>query len=383
MRFGVAGAGFSGAVIARELADAGHEVTVLESRDHVAGNCHTERDPQTQVLVHRYGPHIFHTGNERVWSYINRFGVLVPYYHRVRTTVGGRVYLLPVNLLTINQLFQTALNPDQARAFIAEQADSSIEVPRNFEEQALKLMGRRLYEAFFLGYTRKQWGLEPTEIPASVLRRLPLRFTYEDSYFSHPHQGMPRDGYTAIVSAILDHPLIEVRLSTPYVAADRDAFDHSIWTGPLDDWFEHRYGRLGYRTLDFEEIRATGDFLGCAVMNYGDLDVPYTRITEHKYLAPWEEHTDTVCIRETSRLAGEGDIPYYPIRLAADQRTLRRYLDAARSASGVTFAGRLGTYRYLDMDVTIAEALATADRILAGIDSGGRIPSLCVDVDGA
>ena len=378
----MAGAGFSGAVIARELAAAGHQVTVFESRDHIAGNCHTERDPQTQVLVHRYGPHIFHTGNERVWSYVNRFGVMLPYHHRVRTTVGGRVYLLPVNLLTINQLFETAMSPGEARAFIAEQADSSIDVPRNFEEQALKLMGRRLYEAFFLGYTRKQWGLDPTEIPASVLRRLPLRFSYEDSYFSHPHQAMPRDGYTAIVAAILDHPRIDVRLSTAYAAMDRDAFDHSIWTGPLDEWFEHRYGRLGYRTLDFEEIRASGDFLGCAVMNYGDLEVPYTRITEHKFFAPWEEHAETLCFRETSRQAGQGDIPYYPIRLATDQRMLQRYLDAARSESGVTFAGRLGTYRYLDMDVTIAEALATADRITDSLRRGLPIPSLCVEIDG-
>ena len=157
-------------------------------------------------MIHRYGPHIFHTGNERVWDYVNRFGTMMPYNHRVRTTVHGRVYLLPVNLLTINQLFETALSPDEARAFIAEQADSSIAEPRNFEEQALKFMGRRLYEAFFLGYTRKQWGLPPTEIPAAVLRRLPLRFSYEDSYFNHPHQAIPRDGYTAIVEGILDHP---------------------------------------------------------------------------------------------------------------------------------------------------------------------------------
>jgi UDP-galactopyranose mutase len=379
MRFGIAGAGFSGAVIAREVAEAGHQVDVYETRAHVAGNCHTERDAETGVMIHRYGPHIFHTANHRVWDYVNRFGTMMAYNHRVRTTVDGHVYLLPVNLLTINQLFGTAFRPDEAREFIAQQADSSIAEPRNFEEQALKFMGRRLYEAFFLGYTQKQWGLPPTDIPASVLRRLPLRFTYEDSYFDHPYQAIPRDGYTAIVEAILDHPRIVVRLSTPYTEAARAEYDHSIWTGPLDAWFGFRFGRLGYRTLDFEEIRARGDYLGCAVMNFGDVDVPHTRITEHKHFAPWEKHEGTVCFRETSRLAGEGDIPYYPIRLANDKSLLRQYLDAARGESGVTFVGRLGTYRYLDMDVTIAEALTAAEGILSAIGAGSRIPSLFVD----
>ena len=378
-RFGIAGAGFSGAVIARELAEAGHQVVVFETRDHVAGNCHTERDPETGVMIHRYGPHIFHTGNERVWAYVNRFGTMMPYNHRVRTTVDGRVYLLPVNLLTINQLFATAMGPDEARSFIAAQADASIAEPANFEEQALKFMGRRLYEAFFLGYTRKQWGLPPTEIPAAVLKRLPLRFSYEDSYFNHPHQAIPQDGYTAIVQGILDHPGIEVRLATRYTEAARDGFDHSIWTGPLDAWFDYRFGRLGYRTLDFEEIRGQGDQLGCAVMNFGDLDVPHTRIAEHKHFAPWEQHDGTVCFRETSRLAQEDDVPYYPIRLANDKSLLGRYLDAARAERDVTFIGRLGTYRYLDMDVTIAEALAAADGILQALDIGAEVPSLFVE----
>ena len=379
MRFGIAGAGFSGAVIARQLAEAGHECVVFESRDHVAGNCHTERDAETGVMIHRYGPHIFHTGDERVWEYVNRFGVMMPYNHRVRTTVGGQTYLLPVNLLTINQIFGTAMRPDEARAFIEDQADSSIEEPQNFEEQALKFMGRTLYDAFFHGYTRKQWGLPPTEIPASVLKRLPLRFSYEDSYFNHPHQAIPRDGYTAIVEAILDHPGIEVRQSTPYTREDRADFDHSVWSGPLDAWFDHEHGPLRYRTLDFEEIRATGDYLGCSVMNFGDVDVPYTRIAEHKHFAPWEEHDGTVCFREYSRLAEPGDIPYYPIRMANDKTLLSRYVEAARGEQDVTFVGRLGTYRYLDMDVTIGEALTAADGILEAIGQSRPIPSLFVE----
>lgn len=379
MRFGVAGAGFSGAVIARELAAAGHEVEVFESRSHVAGNCHTERDPVSGVLVHRYGPHIFHTNNERVWEYINRFGEMEPYYHRVRTTVQGRVYLLPINLLTINQLFESAMGPTEAEAFIAAQSDPSIGAPANFEEQALKLVGRRIYEAFFYGYTKKQWGCEPTRLPASILKRLPVRFTYEDSYYAHPHQGMPRNGYTAIVEAILDHPRINVHLKRAFHPGDADQFDHAIWTGPLDAWFDYRHGRLGYRTLDFEEFHFDGDFQGCAVMNYGDVDVPYTRITEHKYFSPWEEHERTVCFREYSRAATPNDIPYYPIRLTDDRELLDRYLADAQRAEGVSFVGRLGTYRYLDMDVTIGEALDAADTIRAALGDGSPIPSLFID----
>ena len=379
MRVGIAGAGFSGAVIARQLAEAGHHVVIHEARDHVAGNCFTERDADTDVLVHRYGPHIFHTNDQEVWEYIYRFGDMVPFNHRVRTTVDGRVYLLPINLLTINQLFETALGPEEARAFVAAQADDSIGEPANFEEQALKFVGERIYRAFLYGYTKKQWGVEPAELPASVLKRLPVRFTYEDSYFDHPYQAMPRNGYTEIVEAILDHPDIEVHLNSRYTPAVRADYDHSVWTGPLDAWFEYEHGRLGYRTLDFEEFAAEGDYQGCSVMNYGDIEVPYTRITEHKFFAPWEEHARTVCFREFSRLADDDDIPYYPIRLATDKEQLARYLRAARESTNVTFVGRLGTYRYLDMDVTIREALDASHGMLEAISSQQPIPAFFVD----
>lgn len=381
MRVGIAGAGFSGAVVGRELAEAGHEIVIHDSRDHIAGNCHTERDAVAGgVLVHRYGPHIFHTDNERVWDYINAHGDMVPFNHKVKTTVGGRVYSLPVNLMTINALFETALDPDEAKAFIAARADDTIDEPANFEEQALKFVGRELYEAFFEGYTRKQWGLDPRQLPASILKRLPVRFNYDDSYFNHPHQAMPRNGYTEIVASILDHPSITVHLSSsldPTTA--RHEFDHVIWTGPLDAWFDHRLGRLGYRTLDFERIDADGDFQGCSVMNYGDIEVPFTRISEHKHFAPWESHDATVAFREFSRECGPDDIPYYPIRLVDDKDLLRQYLELARVEAGVTFVGRLGTYRYLDMDVTIKEALDAADGIIAALDAGEPVPSFFVD----
>ena len=359
----IAGAGFSGAVIARELAEAGHACQVFDTRSHVGGNCFTERH-ETGVLVHRYGPHIFHTNDERVWAYINRFGQMVPYDHKVKTTVEGTVFSLPVNLHTINQVYGTAMSPTEAQQFITEtEAVQSEAEPRDFEEQALAMVGRRLYELFFEGYTRKQWGVSPTALPASILKRLPLRFTYEDSYFNHPHQAIPAEGYTPIVEAILDHPGITVTLETALDPASRDRYDHMVWSGPLDAFFDHELGRLGYRTLDFEEFVADGDFQGTPVMNYGDQAVPYTRITEHKHFAPHEDHEQTVCFREFSREHAPDDIPYYPVRLVDDKDLLDQYEARAAATDDVTFVGRLGTYRYLDMDVTIAEALAAADRL--------------------
>jgi len=374
----VAGAGFSGSVIARELADAGHHVSVFDGRDHVAGNCHTVRDSDTDVMVHVYGPHIFHTQFEHVWQYVNRFGHMCRYNHRVTATVRGRVYSLPINLLTINQFFGTAMGPAEAAAFIQARAERSGE-PVSFEDQGLAFVGRELYEAFFAGYTRKQWGVEPADLPASILQRLPLRFSYDDSYFNHPYQGIPRDGYTQIVEAILDHQRITLHLSTPLRTSELDSFDHAVWTGPIDDFFDTEHGRLAYRTLDFERETHPGDVQGCAVMNYCDADVPYTRITEHKHFAPWESHDGSVTYREFSRACEPGDIPYYPVRLVRDKEQLLNYVALAKDTSGVTFVGRLGTYRYLDMDVTIKEALDAAAVIEVALSARSRVPSFVVD----
>lgn len=365
LRIAVAGAGLSGAVAGRELAEAGHRVVVYDPRPHVAGNCHTERDDATGVMVHRYGPHIFHTDDEGVWDYLRRFATFRPYRHSVRTTVRGRVYSMPLNLLTINQFFGRAMRPSEARAFVAARAEP-IENPANFEEQALSLVGRELYEAFFKGYTEKQWGCAPTDLPAAILARLPLRFNYDDNYFFHRFQGMPEAGYTALVERILDHPGIDVHLGTAFVPDRAGDWDHVLWTGPLDAFFGHALGPLPYRTLDFEEFRDTGDWQGCAVMNEADPDVPHTRTTEHKHFAPWESHEGTVLFRERSRACGAGDIPYYPIRLAREKALLAEYVSLAEEAGGnVTFLGRLGTYRYLDMDRTVREALDAAAALLA------------------
>ncbi|MGR3363549.1 MAG: UDP-galactopyranose mutase [Maritimibacter harenae] len=374
MDFLMVGAGLSCAVMGRKLAEAGHRVTVIDSRDHVAGNCHTERDADTGVLVHVYGPHIFHTDDEEVWDYVNHYTTFLPYKNRVKSTTQGQVFSLPVNLHTINQFFGKTMRPDEARAFIEDQADTSIDDPQTFEEQALRFVGPDLYEAFFKGYTEKQWGCSPTELPASILKRLPVRFNYDDNYFFHRFQGMPEDGYTPMVEAILDHSNITVSLSTPYEPSMRADHDHVVWSGPLDGYFDYDLGRLGYRTLDFERFTATGDWQGCAVMNYGDRDVPFTRITEHKHFAPWKEHEGSVLYREYSRACEPGDIPYYPIRMVEEKALLADYIQKAERETGVTFVGRLGTYRYLDMDVTIREALDTADGFLAALGGDGRLP---------
>ena len=360
MKLLMVGAGLSGAVIGRTLAEAGHEITIVDARDHVAGNCHTERDTETGVLVHVYGPHIFHTDDEEVWNYVNTYETFLPYKNRVKTTSQGQVFSLPVNLHTINQFYGKTMRPDEAREFIGEQADTSIEDPQTFEEQALRFVGPDLYEAFFKGYTMKQWGVHPSELPASILKRLPVRFNYDDNYFFHRFQGMPETGYTAMVERILDHPGITVHLNTAFDRSQADAYDHVFYSGPLDGYFDYELGRLGYRTLDFERFTYDGDYQGCAVMNYGEESVPFTRITEHKHFAPWESHEGSVCYREFSRACTADDIPYYPIRQVKEKALLADYVDLAHETKGVTFVGRLGTYRYLDMDVTIREALDTA-----------------------
>ncbi|WP_108860599.1 UDP-galactopyranose mutase [Ruegeria sp. Alg231-54] len=368
MQFLMVGAGLSGAVIGRQLAEQGHDVTVVDSRDHIGGNCHTERDADTDVMVHVYGPHIFHTDDEEVWQYVNQYANFLPYKNRVKTTSRGEVFSLPVNLHTINQFFGKTMHPDEARAFITEeQADTSITDPQSFEEQAMRLVGRDLYEAFFKGYTIKQWGCHPSELPASILKRLPVRFNYDDNYFFHKFQGMPESGYTDMIAGILDHPGITVKLNTMFDRNMADGFDHVFYSGPLDGYFDYELGRLGYRTLDFERFTYDGDYQGCAVMNYGEEEVPYTRITEHKHFAPWETHDGSVCYREFSRAAGPDDIPYYPIRQVKEKTLLSEYVALAEDTQNVTFVGRLGTYRYLDMDVTIREALDTARASSAAI----------------
>lgn len=369
----VVGAGLSGAAVARRLAEAGHVCLVIDERDHVAGNCHTSLDEETGIMVHRYGPHIFHTDNDDVWDFVQRFADWAPYRHAVYSTVKGKVFNLPVNLLTINQFFGTALGPAEARAFVAGLA-APIPAPANFRDQGLSLVGEALYEAFFHHYTTKQWGTEDYNLPASILRRLPLRFSYDSNYFHHQRQAMPRDGYTALTERMLAHPLIEVRLDTPWEHL-AESFDHTFFTGPLDRYFDYRLGRLGYRSLRFEEMRVQGDALGCPVMNFPDADVPWTRMTEHRHLSPWRKplNDTTIVWREYSEATEPGKSPYYPLHLADDQRLLRDYVGLANAEPSVTFLGRLGCYAYIDMDAAIGRALETA-RVAIQAFSTGRSP---------
>jgi UDP-galactopyranose mutase len=381
VRFAIVGAGFSGAVVARELVEAGHSADVFDTRDHVAGNCHTARH-ETGVMVHTYGPHIFHTQHEHVWQYINRFGEMMPYRHKVKAISQGTMYSLPVNLKTINQFFDRDFDAQQAEEFIQSKADATITNPVSFEDQGLRFVGRELYDAFFAGYTSKQWGVHPQELPASILARLPVRFNDDDSYFNHPYQAIPKDGYTPIVEAILQHESIKLHLGTRFDPSSHSAFgefDHVVWTGPIDAYFGFEFGRLGYRTLDFVPEVCDGDYQGHPVVNYCDVDVPYTRITEHKHFAPWEEHSRTIVYREFSRLCGESDTPYYPIRLVKEKEQLLNYVQRARKAKGVTFIGRLGTYRYLDMDVTIHEALLASKAMLECLAKHQPLPSFSID----
>ncbi|CAG9000099.1 MAG: UDP-galactopyranose mutase [Candidatus Celerinatantimonas neptuna] len=381
-KFALVGAGFSCSVIARELAQAGHQVVVFESRGHIAGNCFSKRDEKTNIMVHVYGPHIFHTDDKEVWDYINNWTEVKPFTNRVKTTSQGCVYSLPINLHTINQYFKKKFNPSEARQFLESQADKTIQTPQNFEEQALKFVGRDFYEAFFKGYTRKQWGVEPSTLPASILKRLPVRFNYDDNYFSHRYQGMPANGYTEVIENILNHENIEVRLNTHFEKSNSEQFEHIYYSGPIDAYFEYEFGRLEYRTLEFLPEIHHGDYQGTAVMNYGDSDIPHTRITEHKYFSPWESHDNTIIYKEYSHLANEDDIPYYPIRFAGGQgiEKLSKYSALAKSQTKVTFVGRLGTYRYLDMDVTIREALDIAQSSLELIKGNKPIPSFFKEI---
>lgn len=374
-KIAVVGAGLSGAVIGRELAQAGYQIEVFDARNHIAGNCHTKRDKETGVMVHVYGPHIFHTDDTEVWEYVNSFQTFMPYKNRVKTTCNDQVYSLPVNLHTINQFFSKNFRPEEARAFIDEQADKTIDDPKTFEEQALRFVGKDLYEAFFQGYTQKQWGCSPTELPASILKRLPVRFNYDDNYFFHKYQGMPENGYTDMIGRVLDHENITVNLETQFHRSQSKDFSHVFYSGPLDGYFDYEIGQLGYRTLDFERFTYEGDYQGCAVMNYGDVSVPYTRVTEHKHFSPWEEHAGSVCYREFSRACDREDIPYYPIRLIKEKEQLADYVSRAEQETSVTFVGRLGTYRYLDMDVTIREALDTARLYLSKKAESASMPA--------
>jgi UDP-galactopyranose mutase len=365
----VVGSGFFGLTVAERCAnDLGLRVLILERRDHIGGNAYSEAEPQTGIEIHRYGAHLFHTSNARVWEYANRFTTFTGYQHRVFSVYKGRVYPLPINLATICEYFGSVMSPDEARALIAEQsAEVRAGQAANLEEQAISLIGRPLYEAFFRGYTSKQWQTDPTKLPAEIVTRLPVRYTFNNRYFNDTFEGLPTDGYTAWLERMADHRNIEVRLGTDF-AELRSSLQGNVpvvYTGPLDAYFGYAAGDLGWRTLDFDvEVLPTGDFQGTPVMNYADADVPFTRIHEFRHFHPerdWYPEDKTVIMREYSRLAGRGDEPYYPINTATDRERLLNYREMAEREPGVFFGGRLGTYKYLDMHMAIGSALSMYD----------------------
>ncbi|MGB5112637.1 MAG: UDP-galactopyranose mutase [Mycobacterium sp.] len=374
----VVGSGFFGLTIAERVAnELGKRVLIVDRRPHIGGNAYSEPDPETGIEVHRYGAHLFHTSNQRVWDYVRRFTEFTGYQHRVFALHKGQAYQFPMGLGLVSQFFGRYFSPDEARALIAEQsAEIDTADAQNLEEKAISLIGRPLYEAFVKHYTAKQWQTEPTELPAAVISRLPVRYNFDNRYFNDTYEGLPVAGYTAWLQNMADHELIDVRLDTDWFdvreglrAANPDA--PVVYTGALDRYFDYVDGRLGWRTLDFEtEVLPTGDFQGTPVMNYNDADVPYTRIHEFRHFHPERGYpTDkTVIMREFSRFANDDDEPYYPINTDADRTMLAGYRDRAKAetaAAKVLFGGRLGTYQYLDMHMAIASALNMYDNILA------------------
>ena len=327
-------------------------------------------------MLHVYGPHVFHTDRQDVWNFVNRFAVFRPFILRTKTTTRGEAFGLPINLHTINQFFRKNFTPQEARDFIATKADKSIIEAQNFEEQALKFIGPELYYAFFRGYTMKQWGCDPKMLPASILKRLPLRFDYNDNYFNDPYQGIPEQGYTAMVENLLDDSRICVKLNTEYVRDMSAAYDMTIYTGEIDRFFAYDEGRLRYRTVFWKTEKAIAsqtecktsaittspdlkvyDLQGTAVMNFPDPDVPFTRRIEHKHFAPWETHAGSVLYTEFSKETEADDTPYYPKRLSSDLLLLTKYQKRASELPNIYFLGRLATYRYMDMHQVIGEAL--------------------------
>ena len=366
----VVGAGLSGAVLARSLAEKEHRLTIIDENSHIGGMCRTYRDGETGIMVHQYGPHIFHTDRKEIWDHLNSFTEFVPFTNRVKARTDLGIYSLPINLLTLCQFFGKQFSPAEAYRFVLSKADTSITKPRNLEEQALSMMGEELYRAFFHGYTIKQWGRDPKELPPSILKRLPFRFSFDDNYFSHQWQGMPKEGYSVLIDSIIEHPHIKVELNRAFSRDDIQNYDHVFYSGQIDRFFDYKYGRLEYRTLDFEkfypllEETYNGDFQGGAVVNDCRRNVPYTRITEHKHFAPWEEHTGSVCYREYSRSCELEDIPFYPVILSQRNELLERYRKMAENETDITFIGRLGLYQYLDMDESVRIALDTAKRFV-------------------
>ncbi|GAB4099817.1 UDP-galactopyranose mutase [Sinomonas halotolerans] len=388
----VVGSGFFGLTVAERAArELGLKVTVIDRRHHIGGNAYSETEAQTGIEVHRYGAHLFHTSNKKVWDYVNQFTTFTDYVHRVYGVHKGEVFPLPINLGTINQFFRANYTPAEARALIAEQAGELAGTdPENLNDKGIQLIGRPLYEAFIKHYTGKQWQTDPKDLPAGIISRLPVRYTYDNRYFNDTYEGLPTDGYTAWIERMADHPNIDVQLNTDFFDEAQPISKGSVvgnvpvvYTGPVDRYFDYAEGDLSWRTIDFEEeVLDTGDFQGTSVVNYNDADVPFTRIIEPRHFHPERGYQTekTVIMREFSRFAEKGDEPYYPVNTEADRAKLLAYRDLATSEKDVLFGGRLGTYKYLDMHMAIGSALSMYEnRIKPHFTGGAKLESGGVD----
>ncbi|GGH59449.1 UDP-galactopyranose mutase [Rothia aerolata] len=369
----IVGSGLTGLTIAERAADElGLKVAIIDRRSHIGGNAYSENEEQTGIEVHRYGAHLFHTSNERVWEYVNRFTEFTNYVHRVYTRHNEIVYPMPINLGTINQFFNAAYTPAEAKALIQEQAGELAGTnPQNLNDKGISLIGRPLYEAFIKHYTAKQWQTDPSELPASIISRLPVRYTYDNRYFNDTHEGLPVNGYTAWLENMVANPNIEVHLNTDFFEEGHE-FSKSkvvgqvpvVYTGPIDRYFDYAEGDLSWRTIDLEEeVLPIEDFQGTSVMNYADEKYPFTRIHEFRHFHPERDYTKdaTVIHREYSRFAERGDEPYYPINTAVDREKILKYRELAKGEPEMIFAGRLGTYKYFDMHMAIGQALSIFD----------------------
>jgi UDP-galactopyranose mutase len=359
----VVGSGFFGLTIAERSAAHGLKVLVIEKRDHIGGNAYSYLDGYTGVEVHKYGSHLFHTSSETVWEYVNRFTAFNSYRHSVFAQHANKIYSMPINLSTICNFFGKAFSPTEAKLLIESQVSHlKGSIPSNFEEKAISLVGKPLYEAFYFGYTSKQWGMDPSELPAEIVNRLPVRFDFNGRYFSDTWEGLPLKGYANWFAEMVKSPNIQIALSTDFfeIKSQIGPSKLVVYTGAIDKFFDYKHGLLGWRTLDFEiESLECDDFQGTSVMNYSDLTTPYTRIHEFKHLHPERDHKFgvTTIMKEFSRVGTRADDPYYPINSSVDRQALLKYRERAKEEINYIFGGRLGSYQYLDMHMAIASAL--------------------------
>ncbi len=365
MRILVVGAGFAGSTFARLAAEDGNKVIVIDKKEHIGGNSYSFEDSKTGIEIHKYGPHIFHTNDEDVYSFITKFTEFNNYINRVKAISNGKVYSLPINLHTINQFFNKTFSPKEAEDFIEKKREKYKDV-LNFEEFVKSSLGTELYEAFFRDYTIKQWGVEPKEISVSTAKRLPIRFNYDDNYFNDKYQGIPIKGYGALFEEMLNNENINIKLNTSFGVFNKNnkiKFDFIVYTGSIDEYFDYKYGYLPYRSITFEEMRGE-EIQGNAVINYTDMSENFTRIHEHKYFTPEKKFKQSIAFKEYSFESDSRKNPFYPIENIVSTEMVMNYKKLSKLEDNVVFIGRLAEYKYMNMDQVIRSSIDTYRKIM-------------------